>query len=175
MRRHFALLVLCDAALAACDSLQIEPQASVPPASDIRRVNPQQAERLYAIMVPLLKGMDKPLSAKQVHVGIIEDRSPAATGAVAEDRPCEALFECIAQAYPLPDAALPLLASRRAEAISAYLVEHGVPEERVRTGRLQAVKVAGEGGVYAALAVEPAAAAQPLARAAETAQGARRD
>ena len=101
--------------------------------------------------------------------------SPEATGAVAEDRPYEALFECIAQAYPLPAAALPLLASRRAEAIRAYLVEHGAPEERVRTGRLQAVKVAGEGGVYAALAVEPAAAAQPLARAAETAQGARRD
>ena len=59
--------------LAGCASLQVEPQATVPPASDIRRVAPQRAERPYSIMVPLLKGMNHPLTAKQVHVGIIEE------------------------------------------------------------------------------------------------------
>lgn len=59
--------------LAGCSSLQVEPQQTVPTASDIRRVAPQQAERLYAIMVPLLRAMNKPLKPSQVHVGVMDD------------------------------------------------------------------------------------------------------
>lgn len=59
--------------LAACGSLQVDPAQTVPAASDIRRVAPQQAERLYAIMVPLLRAMDHPLKPDQVHVGVIDD------------------------------------------------------------------------------------------------------
>ena len=33
----------------------------------------QQAERLYGIMVPLLRAMNDPLQPSEVHVGIIED------------------------------------------------------------------------------------------------------
>jgi predicted Zn-dependent protease len=36
-------------------------------------VAPQQAERLYAIMVPLLKSMNRPLNPSEVRVGIMED------------------------------------------------------------------------------------------------------
>lgn len=59
--------------LAGCGSLQVGPAQTVPPATDIRRVAPQQAERLYAIMVPLLAAMDKPLKPSQVHVGVMDD------------------------------------------------------------------------------------------------------
>ncbi|MEO6030625.1 MAG: M48 family metallopeptidase [Burkholderiaceae bacterium] len=59
--------------LAGCGSLQNTPGQTVPAASDIRRVAPQQAERLYAIMVPLLRAMKHPLQPSEVHVGIMDD------------------------------------------------------------------------------------------------------
>jgi predicted Zn-dependent protease len=58
---------------AGCGAIQAGPQAEVPAKADIRRVAPQQAERLYRIMVPLLKHMDKPRGPDQVRVGIIDD------------------------------------------------------------------------------------------------------
>lgn len=61
------------AALAGCSTLQVPPQASVPPSADIRRVAPQQAERLHDIMVPLLRAMDDPLTPAQVRIGIIDE------------------------------------------------------------------------------------------------------
>lgn len=59
--------------LVGCAGLQVGPQADVPAAADIRRVAPQQAERLYSIMVPLLRSMNRPLQPTQVRIGIIDD------------------------------------------------------------------------------------------------------
>jgi len=58
---------------AGCGAIQVGPQATVPASSNIRRVAPQQAERLYSVMVPLLRSMDNPLQASEVRVGIIDD------------------------------------------------------------------------------------------------------
>jgi putative metalloprotease len=46
---------------------------STPSAPDIRQVSPAQAERLYKIMTPLLKAMDRPKDPKQVYIGIMDD------------------------------------------------------------------------------------------------------
>lgn len=46
---------------------------STPSAPDIRQVAPAQAQRLYRIMTPLLKAMDKPKDPKQVYIGIMDD------------------------------------------------------------------------------------------------------
>jgi len=71
MSRASALLGA--ALLGACGSLQVGPEATVPAAADIRRVAPQQAQRLYSIMVPLLREMRNPLQPSQVHVGILDE------------------------------------------------------------------------------------------------------
>lgn len=63
------LLLLC----AGCGAVQVGPQASVPAKADIRRVAPQEAERLYSIMVPLLRHMDNPREPNEVRIGIIDD------------------------------------------------------------------------------------------------------
>ena len=44
-----------------------------PQAPDIRQVSPQQAQRIYRVMTPLLKAMNNPKSAREVYVGIIDD------------------------------------------------------------------------------------------------------
>jgi Zn-dependent protease with chaperone function len=59
--------------LAGCGVIQVGPQATVPASARIRRVAPQQAERLYGIMVPLLRAMNNPLQPSEVHVGFIDD------------------------------------------------------------------------------------------------------
>jgi|SRR5262245_41337690 len=46
---------------------------SEPSAPDIRQVSPSQAARLYKIMTPLLKAMDKPRDPKEVYIGIMDD------------------------------------------------------------------------------------------------------
>lgn len=71
----------CAALVAGCDSLQVAPQANVPAAQDIRQVAPQQAQRLYAVMTPLLAAMNKPLTPKQVRVGIIDEAAINAANA----------------------------------------------------------------------------------------------
>jgi Zn-dependent protease with chaperone function len=63
----------CSAMLAGCGVIQVGPQATVPASARIRRVAPQQAERLYGMMVPLLRAMNDPLQPSEVHVGIIDD------------------------------------------------------------------------------------------------------
>lgn len=80
-RSAAAITVLACAALAGCDSLQVAPQARVPASQDIRQVAPQQAQRLYAVMTPLLAAMDHPLTPKQVHVGIIDEAAINAANA----------------------------------------------------------------------------------------------
>jgi predicted Zn-dependent protease len=45
------------------------------------KLDPAQAERLQRVMVPLLKGMNKPLEPSQVKVGIIDDPSINAANA----------------------------------------------------------------------------------------------
>ena len=52
-----------------------------PQAPDIRRVSPQQAQRVYRVMAPLLAAMDKPKSPKDVYIGIIEDQEVNAANA----------------------------------------------------------------------------------------------
>lgn len=67
------LPLLAAVILSACEGLQVAPQASVPEDIAIRRVAPEQAQRLYAVMKPLLAAMNEPLSPRQVRVGIIDD------------------------------------------------------------------------------------------------------
>ncbi len=52
-----------------------------PQAPDIRQVSPQQAQRVYRVMAPLLAAMDKPKSPKDVYVGIIDDEEVNAANA----------------------------------------------------------------------------------------------
>jgi hypothetical protein len=69
------------------------------------------------------------------------------------------MFERIVERYPLADAALQLLASRRAEVIRDYLVDNaGTPGARVRTGRIDRLEGAGHEEVRARLELEPIAA-----------------
>ena len=44
-----------------------------PQAPDIRQVSPQQAQRIYRVMTPLLRAMDRPKSPRDVYIGIIND------------------------------------------------------------------------------------------------------
>lgn len=44
-----------------------------PQAPDIRQVSPQQAQRIYRVMRPLLAAMNNPKSPKEVYIGIIDD------------------------------------------------------------------------------------------------------
>lgn len=44
-----------------------------PRTPNVRQLEPRQAERLYRVMVPLLRAMDNPKSPKQVQVGVIDD------------------------------------------------------------------------------------------------------
>jgi hypothetical protein len=79
-----------------------------------------------------------------------------------------AMFERIAERYPLPAAALQLLAARRAQAIRGYLVsEAGVPAGRVRTGMLDALDDSEREAISATLELVP--------QAADNAAGARAD
>jgi len=51
----------------------LETAPSAPLGPDIRRVSPSQAARLYRIMTPLLRAMDRPKDPKQVYIGIMDD------------------------------------------------------------------------------------------------------
>jgi Zn-dependent protease with chaperone function len=70
---RFMIVLLSSAMLASCGAIQVGPQATVPPSVNIRRVAPEQAERLYKIMAPLLRAMNDPLQPSQVRVGIIDE------------------------------------------------------------------------------------------------------
>lgn len=90
--------------------------------------------------------------------------SEAGTGSAAQGGLYRQVFERIVQSYPLPDAAVQLLAARRAGAIRDYLVgKAGAPGERVGTGRIQRVEGASGSTVSTTLALD-AIAPQPLAR-----------
>ncbi len=83
----------------------------------------------------------------------------------AEAEPYPAMFERIVRSYPLPDAALKVLASRRAEVIRDYLVaDAGAPADRVRTGRLESVAGSGDRAVGTTLGLDAIASTpQPAA------------
>ncbi|HWO41350.1 MAG TPA: M48 family metallopeptidase [Candidatus Eisenbacteria bacterium] len=49
------------------------PERQTQRAPTVRKLEAAQAERLYRIMVPLLRAMDNPKSPKHVKVGVIED------------------------------------------------------------------------------------------------------
>lgn len=51
------------------------------PRPSATKLDPAQAERLQRVMVPLLKGMNKPLNPSQVKVGIMDDPSINAANA----------------------------------------------------------------------------------------------
>src|SRR5688572_15403096 len=61
---------LLPALIGGCGSLPVAEPAAVPQAQNIRRVAPQEARRLYGVLTPLLRAMDKPLGPRQVRVGI---------------------------------------------------------------------------------------------------------
>jgi predicted Zn-dependent protease len=46
---------------------------SEPQAPDIRQVSPQQAQRIYRVMAPLLAKMNQPKDPREVYIGIIDD------------------------------------------------------------------------------------------------------
>jgi predicted Zn-dependent protease len=73
MTKLIIVLVFSTILAGGCGAVQVGPQATVPESADIKRVAPQQAERLYRIMVPLLRAMRDPLAPGQVRVGIIDD------------------------------------------------------------------------------------------------------
>ena len=52
-----------------------------PPRPSATKLDPAQAERLQRVMVPLLKGMNRPLDPSQVKVGIMDDPSINAANA----------------------------------------------------------------------------------------------
>jgi putative metalloprotease len=54
---------------------------SAPAPKSTTKLDPAQAERLQRVMVPLLKGMNKPLDPSQVKVGIMDDPSINAANA----------------------------------------------------------------------------------------------
>ena len=51
------------------------------PAKTATKLDPAQAERLQRVMVPMLKGMNKPLDPSQVKVGVMDDPSINAANA----------------------------------------------------------------------------------------------
>jgi predicted Zn-dependent protease len=55
------------------DNGSSRPDRQTQRAPNVRQLEPRQAERLYRVMVPLLRAMDKPKSPKQVQVGVIDD------------------------------------------------------------------------------------------------------
>ena len=73
-RRDKAVNVVFAILFAACiGGCAISSGPPAPQAPDIRRVSPQQAQRVYRVMTPLLAAMDKPKTTREVYVGIIDD------------------------------------------------------------------------------------------------------
>jgi predicted Zn-dependent protease len=58
-----------------------QPSRQAQRAPNVRKLEPRQAERLYGIMVPLLRAMDKPKSPREVQLGVIDDPSINAANA----------------------------------------------------------------------------------------------
>jgi predicted Zn-dependent protease len=54
---------------------------AAPRQPSVTKLDPAQAERLQRVMIPLLKGMNKPLDPSQVKVGIMDDQSINAANA----------------------------------------------------------------------------------------------
>jgi len=54
---------------------------TAPKQPSVTKLDPAQAERLQRVMVPLLKGMNKPLNPSQVKVGVMDDPSINAANA----------------------------------------------------------------------------------------------
>lgn len=52
-----------------------------PQAPDIRQVAPQQAQRIYRVMRPLLAAMNRPKDPREVYIGILDDPSINAANA----------------------------------------------------------------------------------------------
>jgi len=87
------LLAAILATTTACASVSgggSQPQPSGSPRSDsttstprpsAAKLDPAQAERLQRVMIPLLKGMNKPLDPSQVKVGVMDDPSINAANA----------------------------------------------------------------------------------------------
>jgi predicted Zn-dependent protease len=66
-----AALVLVIAGYASGCTIASGPQE--PQAPDIRQVSPQQAQRVYRVMAPLLAAMDHPKNPREVYIGILDD------------------------------------------------------------------------------------------------------
>jgi Zn-dependent protease with chaperone function len=62
-----------DGGSASPTSRQPQPSSPRQQAPSTRAVDPQQAERLKRVMIPLIKAMDHPLDTNKVKVGIMDD------------------------------------------------------------------------------------------------------
>jgi Zn-dependent protease with chaperone function len=75
--RRIAALVALVATMAACASPTAppprQPQSAERPSG--RPLDPQQAERLKRVMVPLIQAMNNPKPLNRVRIGIIDDAS----------------------------------------------------------------------------------------------------
>src|ERR671922_2162809 len=68
------LLVGCSIETGAPTSRRPEPRPTASaPATTAQRLEPQQAERLQRVMVPLLQHMNQPLSPREVRIGVLTD------------------------------------------------------------------------------------------------------
>jgi predicted Zn-dependent protease len=56
-------------------------QNPAPKARDIRGVDPKNAEKLYRVMTPLLRGMNSPKRPEDVRIGVIDDKEINAANA----------------------------------------------------------------------------------------------
>jgi Zn-dependent protease with chaperone function len=75
------VLLFLNGCVVADDGPSSRPAEQARRAPNVRQLQPRQAERLYAIMVPLLRAMDRPKSPKEVQIGVIDDPSINAANA----------------------------------------------------------------------------------------------
>lgn len=73
-RRAKTALVSAAMIIAACaGGCAVSSAPQEPQAPDIRQVSPQQAQRVYRVMAPLLAAMDHAKSPSEVYIGILDD------------------------------------------------------------------------------------------------------
>ena len=75
------VLLIAGCAEIASEPTPRSPQAQRRPATVVKRVDPQQAERLSRVMVPLLRVMNNPRRSNEVRIGIVDDPSINAANA----------------------------------------------------------------------------------------------
>jgi Zn-dependent protease with chaperone function len=87
MAKRFHLAIILFVTMSATGCVAVDgsagqrterPDAQAP---KVRRVDAREAERLYRVMTPLLRVMDRPKNSKQVQIGVIDSREINAANA----------------------------------------------------------------------------------------------